>query len=119
MDDTAKRIHAAIVAPLEDALNARVDAATQFDVEEALGTIPESRTDHLHGMQQVEHIGASVEAAVADAMRGAAEAADQAAFVESIRRAVETHPRVQAAIKAVADVASEVARLEIDRLGRR
>lgn len=109
-----------------------MDAATQFDVDDGLGTIADAGDHpeqfpqgtiadaghhHLHGMQQVDHVSAAVEAAVGETMRGMAVASENS-FVETVRLAVMAHPRVQEAIEAVEDIAAEVTPQEIDRLRR-
>jgi hypothetical protein len=113
MDDTAKRIRDAAIKPVEDAINEQVDPAVQFQVEEALGTIADA-DPRLHGMQQVDHVSATVEAALEDAVRSGA--VEHLALVEAVKRAVLTHPRVQEAMKAVGTIAAEVASAEIERL---
>lgn len=67
-DDTAQRLRD-MMRSLEAAIAAQVDSSVLFDVEEALGTFPESRLGvQPHRLQQVAAIDPAVGASLRDTM---------------------------------------------------
>jgi hypothetical protein len=83
-DDVAKRLRD-MMRELDVAIAEQVDPALLFEIEEALGTIPEPRRGvPLHGMQQIIEMQRLVDESIQESIEAASRAALQAEIVESV-----------------------------------